>query len=474
VSRVQIHSIKVYLASKPGGPEPLADGGFDVFDSPDAFLINRARLEHLASLGLPLGGKSVLDVGCGVGHLSSFFAERGCRVMCVDARPGNLGRLKALYPDREIRVADVEVDSLADIGHFDVVFCYGLLYHCENPIAALRNMASCCRELLLLETVISDHPKPILQLVDEPAETKNQAVSGLGCRPSPAFIATALTRLGFSFIYATNNQPDFPDFHFEWKSDCAWQRGGHLLRRILVASRTQLNNPHLTPLEVAPKVAASVPVFRKLAATKPNPVWIDVGAHLGEKTLSIAARNPNMLVYAFEPNLTVAAQLMGRLPNYVVLPMAVAEQDGCSPFYLNRYDAASSLLPFVPEGLQQWVGGEILGVQATLTVPTVRLDTFLNGARIAKVAYLKIDAQGADLAVIRSLGERLRDIERISLEVQTTPIPLYRNGSRKEEVVQLLTQARFELLSCEKQSHDQEENLTFIRRSFGTSVNSAR
>jgi hypothetical protein len=109
------------------------------------------------------------------------------------------------------------------------------------------------------------------------------------------------------------------------------------------------------------------------------------------------------------------------------------------------------------------VGGEILEVVATLSVPTIRLDTFLNQAGILKVAYLKIDAQGSDLAVVRSAGERLKDIERICLEVQITPVPLYRNASQKQEVVEFLTKAGFKLVCCERQSYDQEENLTFVR-----------
>ena len=195
----------------------------------------------------------------------------------------------------------------------------------------------------------------------------------------------------------------------------------------------------------------------------PQEVWLDVGAHLGEKTFSVASENAGIRVYAFEPNLSVASQLMGRLSNYVVLPIAVAEQDGSAPFYLNRYDQASSLLPFVREGLDQWIGGEVLAVESTLIVPTIRLDTFLNQASIAKVAYLKIDAQGSDLAVIRSLGDRLRDVERITLEVQTTPVPLYQDASNKEETVRFLARAGFTLTSCEKQSHDQEENLNFVQ-----------
>jgi len=59
--------------------------------------------------------------------------------------------------------------------------------------------------------------------------------------------------------------------------------------------------------------------------------------------------------------------------------------------------------------------------------------------------------------VIRSAGERLRDIDRISLEVQTTPFELYRGASRKEEVLAYLGAAGFELVEVEARSFDQEE-----------------
>ena len=85
-----------------GVPEtpPPGGGGISVFDSQDAIAINRARLAHLDSLDLPLSRKSVLDVGCGVGHLSRFFVERGCRVTCVDGRRENIDALQLRYPGR--------------------------------------------------------------------------------------------------------------------------------------------------------------------------------------------------------------------------------------------------------------------------------------------------------------------------------------------------------------------------------------
>jgi FkbM family methyltransferase len=192
-------------------------------------------------------------------------------------------------------------------------------------------------------------------------------------------------------------------------------------------------------------------------------VWIDVGAHLGELTLPFARRNPLLRVYAFEPNLKLAAQRMGVLRNFVVLPMAVAEEDGCADFYVNSYDWSSSLLPIDPEGLSHWIGGEVLREDQKIVVPTIRLDTFMNRAGISNVAYLKVDAQGADLAVVRSAGERLKDIDKITLEVSLTPRPVYHGTPGKAEVLQYMAEHRFLLASSETQTYGQEENLTFVR-----------
>jgi 16S rRNA A1518/A1519 N6-dimethyltransferase RsmA/KsgA/DIM1 with predicted DNA glycosylase/AP lyase activity len=53
---------------------------------------NARRLEHLATLGLDLWDKTVLEVGAGVGDLTSFFLDRGCKVTSVEARAENIQR----------------------------------------------------------------------------------------------------------------------------------------------------------------------------------------------------------------------------------------------------------------------------------------------------------------------------------------------------------------------------------------------
>lgn len=191
--------------------------------------------------------------------------------------------------------------------------------------------------------------------------------------------------------------------------------------------------------------------------------WIDVGAHEGETTLYAALQNPGLKVYALEPNLTAAAKLIGRAANYFVVPIAVAETDGYATLNVNTFEAASSLLPMDETALGSWIGGKDLGVASTTTVPTVRLDTFMKFTGIERVDYLKIDTQGLDLAVVKSAGERLRDIAKITLEVDIKPIRLYAGSASKDEVVAFLKASGFSLASVEEQNHGQEENLTFVR-----------
>jgi SAM-dependent methyltransferase len=225
-------------------------GGAEVFDTPDAISINEARMANLESLGLALAGKRVLDVGAGIGHLANRLRNMGCAVVCVEGRESNREVMRQRYPELEGHVADVEKDSLSRFGRFDVVFAYGLLYHLENPLLAIRNMASVCDELLLLETVICDHELPIVRIEDE-SKDSNQALTGLACRPSPHYVVLALSRAGFEQVYAPVTPPEHEDFRFEWRNNLDVSRDGHNLRCIFIASRRALNNPKLASLQAS-------------------------------------------------------------------------------------------------------------------------------------------------------------------------------------------------------------------------------
>ena len=192
--------------------------------------------------------------------------------------------------------------------------------------------------------------------------------------------------------------------------------------------------------------------------------WIDVGAHHGETTLQWAIANPGLKVYALEPNLSAAAALLDRAPNYFVVPMAVAESDGVAEFHINALDAASSLLPLNEAATRTWIGGKGLRVTSVVTVPTVRLDTFMDLIGVSSVDFLKIDAQGADFSVLRSAGSRLRNINKITLEADVTPTRLYEGSAGRDEIIAYLDQQGFRLADVELQCYGQEENLTFVNK----------
>jgi 2-polyprenyl-3-methyl-5-hydroxy-6-metoxy-1,4-benzoquinol methylase len=222
-------------------------GGVETFDSSEAQHINRARMEHLLGLGLPLAGRSVLEAGSGPGYLGQYLVEAGCEVTSVDAREANLERLRELFPQRRTRVFDLDADDPKSLGEFDVVLAYGVLYHLENPLRALRSLAALARELILIETQVLDHPLPLVRYEEE-TSTFSQALRNLACRPTPSFVVLALRNAGFPYVYAPLRPPDHPDYRGGWKGDLATARGGALLRAVFVASRVPLFQPTLVDL----------------------------------------------------------------------------------------------------------------------------------------------------------------------------------------------------------------------------------
>ncbi len=222
-------------------------GGLEVFDAPNALAINQARMANLEGMRLSLAGKRVLDVGCGVGHLGAKLAEMGASVVCVDGRESNIASLRTRYPHLEAQVGNVETDPLARFGRFPIVFCYGLLYHLENPLQSLRNLESVCEDMLLLETIICDHRLALVRTEDESTDV-NQALGGIAGRPTPHYVVLALNRIGFPYVYAPATPPEHEDFRFEWRNNLDTARDGHNLRCIFVASRTKLENPALVSL----------------------------------------------------------------------------------------------------------------------------------------------------------------------------------------------------------------------------------
>lgn len=223
--------------------KPVPDSAYspyDVFLTPNALDINKARQEHLGSLGLDITGKRVLEVGGGVGLHTPFFLERECAVVLTDGSPENVDEIKRRHPELASQVLDMEAsEPISGLGKFDVVYCYGLLYHLKNVERAIERLAEICTGQILLETCVSmgSHDE-ILFLKD--FISNNQAVSGVGCRPTRLWVMNRL-RKHFGYAYITKTQPDHTDFPSDW--DCP--DTNLLYRSIFIGSKVPLENHEL-------------------------------------------------------------------------------------------------------------------------------------------------------------------------------------------------------------------------------------
>lgn len=103
------------------------------------------------TLGLPAGSR-ILDVGCGSGWLSEYFARLGYEMKGIDISPTLIEMSQdrvARVPydvdhETEIRcsfaVHDIETGPLSE--KFDAVLCYDSLHHFENEDAVMRHLAA--------------------------------------------------------------------------------------------------------------------------------------------------------------------------------------------------------------------------------------------------------------------------------------------------------------------------------------------
>lgn len=127
----------------------------------------------------------------------------------------------------------------------------------------------------------------------------------------------------------------------------------------------------------------------------PGMTVVDVGANYGLYTLQAArAVGPTGRVLAFEPAPHVYARLADHVrlngaANVTTHPVAVSDREGTATFHLGRNDSVGSLLrPTAGRAVE---------------VPTTTLDAFLAAHGVGRVDAVKVDAEGAELLVLRGM-----------------------------------------------------------------------
>lgn len=213
------------------------------FGSDHCLAINKARQDHFLSLNLPLKGKRVLEPGAGIGHNTKFLLDQGAYVTALEPRQENYDAFLIKAHPR-LQVIKNHVDSIAHMNvKYDVVFCYGLLYHVGTPAAVLKELGKACSGYLALETVVSPSPQVWSFEHAEASDEPGNSIYGMGSRPTRSYLKEAMYQAGFDYTYFPKTQPKHVDFPLDWTGEMFEE--DKLQRATVIASRTEIVNPLL-------------------------------------------------------------------------------------------------------------------------------------------------------------------------------------------------------------------------------------
>jgi cyclopropane fatty-acyl-phospholipid synthase-like methyltransferase len=178
----------------------------------------------------------ILETGAGHGAMGKTLLDLGFNVTSTDGRPEFVEVMKR--QGRKAEVLDVNRQEITEVGNFDIILSFGLLYHINNPEYFINNCAKNCK-VMVLETVVCDKKEPVLNSVEEAGgwRGKDQALDKKGCRPSPAWIEETARKAGFTLIRdISSSVGNWDNGKFDWepKNNGEWKRNGYTLRKMWV------------------------------------------------------------------------------------------------------------------------------------------------------------------------------------------------------------------------------------------------
>lgn len=134
----------------------------------------RARFDALIAVG-DLDGATVLDAGCGLGHLYGYLCQQGITVGYTgcDLSEAHISRARAIYP--HVRFIAFGARAVAGAEAFDYVIACGLL-HLRVPRwqrwawGLVRTLYACCRRAFAFTLPARGHGHPPVLAAVDPAD----------------------------------------------------------------------------------------------------------------------------------------------------------------------------------------------------------------------------------------------------------------------------------------------------------------
>lgn len=200
-------------------------------------LVKRAFPLLLEIYGGTLKGKRILDVACNCGGFSIEAAKLGADyVLGIDIvehyiKQANFIKSVLNFNQIDFKCMDMNDMTPSTMGKFDITFCFGILYHMDNPILSMQRLSSVTKHIMLVDTSIM-HKKSFFKqkpmwLMKFPSEYNSNTKTSTTAhwreskkvaqlKPNETAVVELLRFLGFSTI--TKVKPKFTDLERRYLS----------------------------------------------------------------------------------------------------------------------------------------------------------------------------------------------------------------------------------------------------------------
>jgi FkbM family methyltransferase len=198
---------------------------------------------------------------------------------------------------------------------------------------------------------------------------------------------------------------------------------------------------------------------------------VEVGANYGQHTCKFV-NEADTFVWSFEP-LPILSNRLKEIykdqENLTVIQKAVSDYNGVSQFHVSDPSGGaadygcSSLNQFTDNIQDIWVNRPDFAFVDTIDVEVIRMDKFIEDNNITQIDYFHCDAQGSDLSVLKSFGDKLNVIVSGVVE-GAHRINLYSVDNTVTSIVDFLESNGFRVTNKNDQNSSSEELDVYFER----------
>ena len=419
-----------------------------------------------------------------------------------DGRAENVAEARRRFPTVPFEQADVQHKSVLELGCFDLVLSFGLVYHLENPFLAIRHLRALTSKCLLLESMCLPGAGVGMQLREEPRQD-DQSLTDMACYASEEALVKMLYRAEFGVVYRLATLPDHEDFRETaeqvrrrtvllactapldiagfrlipeprefrdpWKKDEAARLP--VVRKIRRFVERTPRAKYLTLAQRMRRVfpGMSIPLRLPFGAwwlleksaldgeliheafesremrfveklLRPGMTVVDAGAHHGLYTL-LASKcvGREGRVLAFEPS----PRECQRLEKHIRWNRSANVR--VERMALGKLEGDAEL--FMVEGAQDWCNSlrppAILDATRSTQVYVGRLDEVLSDRGVEQVDFLKLDVEGAELEVLQGATELLEGCSRPAVLAEVQDLRTQPWGYAAQEIISFLDKRNY-------------------------------